>query len=152
MKIDQYLREQGVTFEHHTHGSAYTAQELAAIEHVSGYDVAKPVIVRADDDFVVCVVPASHKLDFGKVAAAMEAGECRLADEKEMSDLFPDTEIGAEPPFGNLYKLPTLVDRRLAQDEHITFAAGSHQDSISMRYADYARLSRPRVADLSVRL
>lgn len=152
MKIDQYLQEKGVDFEHHTHAPAYTAQELAAEEHTSGDNVAKAVLVRADEDYVLCVLPASYKLDLNKVCAAVGAESCRLADENEMAKLFPDSEVGAEPPFGRLYHVPTLVDRHLTEDEEILFSAGSHRDSISMRYSDFARLEEPRVADLSVHL
>lgn len=152
MKTDQYLREQGVTFEHHTHSPAYTAQELAAEEHIPGKDVAKTVIVKADDQYVMCVLPASHKLDLIRVAATVGASSCRLAEESELAKLFPDVEIGSEPPFGNLYNVPVVVDTRLAEDERITFSAGSHRDAIGMRYEDYARLVRPIVADISVHL
>jgi len=152
MKAEQYLRDQGVAFEHHTHTPVYTAQELAAEEHVPGRDVAKTVIVKADDAFAMCVLPASFKLDLNKVAQALGAERCRLADESEMAELFPDVEIGAEPPFGTLYGIPTLVDIHLAEEDRIVFASDSHREAIAMKYADYARLSGPRVADFSVHL
>ena len=150
MKTDQYLREQGVAFEHHTHSPVYTAQELAAEEHVPGRDVAKTVIVKADGRYVMCVLPACYKLDLAKVGEALDSQRCRLAEESEMAELFPDSEIGAEPPFGNLYDMPTLVDEHLAAESRILFPAGSHRDAIEMGYDDYARLVGPRVADVSV--
>lgn len=150
MKIDQYLRQNGVGFEHHTHSEAYTAQELAAEEHVSGHNVAKAVVVNADGRYVLCALPAPRKLDLQKVSELVGARECRLAEEREMAKIFPDVEIGAEPPFGHLYNLPTLVDEHLAEDDWIVFSAGSHRDAISMRYEDYERLEHPQVADLSL--
>lgn len=153
MKTDQYLREQGVAFEHHTHSPVYTAQELAAEEHIPGRQVAKAVIVHAEErGYVMCVLPASQKLDLTKVGYALGVKRCRLAEESEMGELFPDSEIGAEPPFGNLYNMSTLVDSRLAEDSRILFPAGSHRDAIEMSYADYARLASPVVADISVHI
>ena len=151
MKTDQYLREQGVIFEHRTHTPVYTAQELAAEEHVSGRNVAKVVIVQAEQrGYVMCVLPASQKLDLTKAAYALGVRRCRLADETEMGELFPDTEVGAEPPFGNLYDMTTLVDSRLTSDVRILFNADSHRDAIEMNFADYQRLASPHVADISV--
>lgn len=152
MKIDEYLKENGVEFERHEHPPAYTAQEVAAEEHVSGNILAKAVVVRTDDSYAMCVLPASCKLDMKRVTKAAKAKHVRLADENEMAELFADAEVGAEPPFGNLYDLPTLVDRRLAEDEEIVFQAGTHRHAIRMKYADYERLVKPSVEDLAVHL
>ncbi len=152
MKVEDYLADQGVWFEAHNHRPVYTAQELAAEEHISGKDVAKPVIIKADDGYVMCVLPASSKLDITKAMGALHATQCRLAEENEMATLFPDVEIGAEPPFGNLYKIRTMVDSHLTSEPHILFSAGSHRDAIEMAYADYDRLVHPDVADLSVQV
>jgi Ala-tRNA(Pro) deacylase len=151
MKTDQYLREKNVPFEHHTHTPVYTAQELAAEEHISGRRVAKVVIVQGEGrGYIMCVLPASRKLDLAKVGMALDCRRCRLADETEMGGLFPDSEVGAEAPFGNLYDMVTLVDSSLAGDVRILFNAGSHRDAIEMSYADYSLLAAPHVADISV--
>ncbi len=152
MKISEYLKDRGVYFSMHEHPPAYTAQEVAAEEHVSGNMLAKAVIVRAGDRFAMCVIPASFKLDMTKAAECLGAKSIRLADETELAKLFPDTEVGAEPPFGNLYHLRTLVDEHLAADEEIVFQAGSHRHAIRMKFADYASLCEPNVADLAVHL
>lgn len=152
MQIGEYLTEQNVTFELHEHPPAYTAQEVAAEEGVSGNMLAKTVLVRDDDGYVMCVLPASYKLDMEKVAAMRKAGPVRLADEAEMAEVFPDVEVGAEPPFGNLYNVPTLVDGHLAEKEEIVFQAGSHRKAIRMKYADYASLASVSVSDLAVHL
>ncbi len=150
MKIEEYLRENGVSFRHHKHNPVYTAQELAAEEHVPGRDVAKAVVVKAGDQYVMCVLPACFKLDLGKVAGILEVDQCRLADESEMAKLFPDVAVGAEPPFGHLYNMTTLVDTHFIAEDAIIFAADSHRDAIEMAYTDYAKLANPRVADVSV--
>lgn len=152
MDIQEYLTKNKVPFETHEHPPAYTAQEVAAEEHVSGNVLAKTVVVRAGDVCALCVLPASYKLDLDKVAAALKTRKVHLVDEAEMAKLFPDVEVGAEPPFGNLYDLTTLVDNHLAESEEIIFRAGSHRKAIRMKYADYAGLVKPAVADLAVHL
>jgi Ala-tRNA(Pro) deacylase len=152
MKVQEYLEQKGVFYSEHEHRPAYTSQEVAAEEHVSGDMIAKPVVVRADGGYAMVVVPASYKLDMRKVAEALHTHQASLADEPELAKLFPDSEVGAEPPFGNLYNLPTLVDEHLTHDEEIVFQAGSHRSAIRMRYADYAELAHPQVADLAVHL
>jgi len=152
MDIGNYLKEQGVTFQTFQHPPAYTAQEMAAEEHVSGNLVAKAVVVKADGKYALCALPASYKLDIGKVAKAMKAKTVKLVDERDMAKLFPDVEVGAEPPFGNLWNLPTLVDEHLAADQEIVFQAGTHRQAIRMRYADYQSLVKPQVADLAAHL
>jgi len=152
MDIGQYLRDHGVAFEVHEHPPAYTAQEVAAEEHVSGNILAKTVLVHADDSYALCVLPASFKLDMAKVAEAAKARSIRLADEQELAKVFPDVEVGAEPPFGSLYNLLTLVDEHLASQQEMVFQAGTHRDAIRMKYADYASLVQPVVADLAVHL
>jgi len=101
---------------------------------------------------VLCVLPASSKLDLGKVAKLRKARKVKLADETELAQAFPDAEVGAEPPFGHLYNLPTLVDQRLAARDDIVFQAGTHRQAIRMKYGDYASLAEPQVVDLAVRL
>jgi Ala-tRNA(Pro) deacylase len=152
MELERVLQAEGIAYEKTSHTTAFTAQEVAAEEHVSGDSVAKPVIVRADDRYVLCVLPASHKIDMGQLASVLEAERCDLATEPEIARLFPDVEVGAEPPMGNLYNLPTVVDSRLAERETITFAAGTHREAIRMRYEDYERLARPTVADFATHL
>jgi len=152
MKINDYLKNHGVHFSIHEHPPAYTAQEVAAEEHISGDMLAKSVIVKAGNEYVMCVLPASYKLDMDKVADFLGAKSVRLADETEMAKLFPDVEVGSEPPFGGLYDLTTLVDEKLAEDDEIVFQAGSHRQVIRMTYGDYASTAEPEVADIAVHL
>ena len=152
MDIGQYLSEHGVTLTRHEHRPAYTAQEVAAEEHISGNMLAKPVLVRADDHYALCVLPASCKLDMAKVAQATHADNVRLADEGELAKVFPDVEVGAEPPFGGLYNIETMVDERLSEQPEIAFQAGTHHSTIRMSWMDYASLVQPNTADLSVHL
>lgn len=146
-RLEQYLAEQHVAYDVHSHPVAYTAQELAAAEHVSGRMVAKAVIVAADGQMVMLVLPAVHQVDLERVAAATGATDVRLAGEDEFAGVFPDCETGAIPPFGNLYDLPTYADPSLARAESIVFPAGTHTDTISLKYSDYERLAGPALAE-----
>ena len=152
MDIRKYLNDQGVAFETYSHPAAYTAQEVAAEEHVSGRVMAKTVLVHDESGYAICVLPACCMLDMDKVAGARKSRQLRLADETELADVFPDTEVGAEPPFGNLYNLPTLVDEKLSDQDEIVFQAGTHRQAIRMRYDDYAALAEPQVLDLATHL
>jgi Ala-tRNA(Pro) deacylase len=144
-KLETYLRSNQVAFEIRHHPRAYTAQEVSEKEHVPGKLVAKVVMVIADGKMAMLALPAPWRVDLARAAGALKAKEVRLAREDEFVAAFPDCEVGAMPPFGNLYNLPVYVDASLAEDEVIHFQAGSHTDSMNLRYADFARLVKPTV-------
>ena len=144
-RLKQYLDRENVPYQHDVHRTAYTAQEVAAEEHVPGKLVAKTVVVKADAQFAMAVLPASLRLDTAALKTALGAKEVRLATEFEFTGLFPDCDVGAMPPFGNLYGLSVYVDESLTEDPEIVFNAGTHQDTIRMTYSDFARLVRPQV-------
>ena len=148
-KLEAYLREQQVPFEVQQHRATFTAQDVAAIEHIPGKLVAKVVIAFADADMIMLVLPASRRVDLTRVREEIRAHEVVLAGEREMAVAFPDCDVGAMPPFGNLYGLPVYVDQQLTEDDTIAFQAGTHTDTMRMKYADYARLVRPTVADFA---
>jgi len=152
MEIGEYISQHGLDFQTHEHLPAFTAQEVAAEEHISGNLLAKAVLVHDGRGYAMCVLAASCKLDMKKAAKARKARQIRLADESEMAKVFPDVEVGAEPPFGNLYDMPTLVDERLADNEEVFFQAGTHRRTIQMKFADYVSLVQPTVMDLAVQL
>jgi Ala-tRNA(Pro) deacylase len=145
-KLQELLEEEKVPYSVHSHPEAYTALELAALEHVQGRMLAKVVIVKTDaDELVMLALPA----DFRKVAAVLGTEELRLAQEWEFRDSFPACDVGSMPPFGNLFGLPVLVDELLAENDEIVFNAGSHTLTAKLRFADFKRLVRPRIASLS---
>ena len=141
--LEAYLDTERVAYTIDEHPLRYTAQELAQVEHIPGRLIAKTVMTLADGKPVMVVVPGVSKVDLGVVRKALGAEEVRLAVEEEFGHLFPGCEIGAMPPFGNLYGVPVLVDAALARDLVILFNAGSHRRAVTMTYADYARLVRP---------
>lgn len=144
-RLKEYLEGQKVPYQHDVHRTAYTAQEVAAEEHVPGKIVAKTVVIKVDDGFAMAVLPAVQRVDLAALKTALGAREIRLATEFEFTGLFPDCDVGAMPPFGNLYGLPVYVDQALAADPEIVFNAGTHQDTIRMKFPDFARLVQPRV-------
>jgi Ala-tRNA(Pro) deacylase len=147
--VKNYLDLKHVPYEHHVHATALTAQQLAAAERIPGDLVAKTVVVKADDQFVLAVLPASRKVDLPSLREALSARELELATEFEFQELFPDADVGAMPPFGNLYELPVCADESLARDEEIVFNAGTHEDAIRMRYADFSRLVQPKLCSFA---
>ena len=148
-KLEAHLREQEVPFQVHHHPPAYTAQRVAEVEHVSGKMMVKVVMAFADGKMVMLAVSAPKHVSLTKAAEATGAKDVRLAHEDEFAAAFPDCAVGAMPPFGNLYGLPVYVDAELAQDETIIFNAGTHEDTIHMKYADFARLVKPSQVSLS---
>jgi Ala-tRNA(Pro) deacylase len=150
-KIEAYLRENDVPYEVRHHPVAYTSQRVAQSEHIPGKFVAKVVVVFADDKMTLLALPAPLHVDLKKAAAVLRAKEVRLATEDEFAGHFPDCEVGAVPPIGSLYGLPLYVDTALAEDEKIVFDAGTHTDTITVTYEDFARVAEPEVADFAVR-
>ena len=148
-RLEAYLRENKVPFQVQHHAQAFTAQEIAASEHVPGKMLAKVVMVFAEGKMVMLALPATHRVDLTKAGRVLGAKDVRLAREDEFAAAFPDCEVGAMPPFGNLYDLPVYIDKALAEDETIVFNAGTHTDTISLKYTDYERLAKPTVADFA---
>ncbi|HET8569615.1 MAG TPA: YbaK/EbsC family protein [Candidatus Limnocylindria bacterium] len=148
-RLAAYLESERVAYEQRVHDAAYTAQGMAAADHVSGWRVAKVVMVMADGLLRMLVVPAPERIDPSLVREALGAESVRLAREAEFASAFADCDAGAMPPFGNLYGLPTYVDADLARAGQIAFKAGAHTVTMRMRYDDYARLVRPVVAQLA---
>ncbi len=148
-RLEDYLRENGVPFEVQHHPRAITSQEVAATEHVPGQMLAKVVMVLADGEMVMLTLPAPYQVDLEKVGMLLGAEEARLAEEEEFEGAFPDCEVGAMPPFGNLYDLPVYVEEALAEDETIFFRAGTHTATMSVRYADFEQLVEPTVAEFA---
>jgi Ala-tRNA(Pro) deacylase len=148
-KLKEMLDQAKVSYEVYTHPLAYTAQEIAQKQHVSGKEMAKVVMLEIDDTLVMGVIAASSKIHLNTTRASLGASVVRLATEDEFTARFPECEIGAMPPFGNLFDLRVVVDPALEKDEYIYFNAGSHVQTVRMRYKDFAELVKPQVALLT---
>jgi Ala-tRNA(Pro) deacylase len=148
--LEIYLREHMIPYEVQHHPRAYTARQVAASEHIPGELLAKVVMVVADGKLVMLVLPAPDKVYLYEAGRVLGAREVRLAEEREFTAAFPGCEVGAMPPFGNLYDVPVYVDSLLAAQDIFYFQAGTHTDTMSMRYADFANLVKPHVASFSL--
>jgi len=144
-RLKQFLDQQQVGYDVMQHDPAFTAQQLAARLHVPGREFVKVVVVKMDGQFALAVLPAPLRVNLKTLAEGAGTRKCQIASETEFQQLFPDCELGAMPPFGNLYNLPTYVDQELTFDENIVINAGTHAEAIRLRYSDFARLARPKV-------
>ncbi len=146
-KLREFLDSRGVKYVTIRHSPAYTAAEVAQSAHVLGRDFAKTIMVSTDLGMAMVVLPASRRIVLADLREMLPAAHVRLATEQEFRDLFPDCELGAMPPFGNLYGLPVYVAGALAEEEEIAFNAGTHTEVIKMAYADFAELVKPELLD-----
>jgi Ala-tRNA(Pro) deacylase len=149
-KLKAFLDENKVKYISIQHSSAYTAQEIAAIAHIPGKDLAKTVIIKIDGKMAMAVLPASYKVSFDNLKSALGVNEVRLAYEQEFMDKFPDCEVGAMPPFGNIYGLEVFVAESLAEEEEIAFNACNHTELIKMSFSDFEKLVKPKRIKFSV--
>ncbi|MCZ6837268.1 MAG: YbaK/EbsC family protein [Planctomycetota bacterium] len=148
-KLKEALEQHHVHYETIRHDPAFTAQGIAATAHVSGNDMAKTVMVKLDDTMAMAVLPASRKVNFDRLKKAAGTSTAQLATEEEFASRFPNCEVGAMPPFGNVYDMEVFVDEPLTHDIDIAFNAGTHTELIQMRYDDYEAIVHPKVCEIS---
>ncbi|MCU4176261.1 aminoacyl-tRNA deacylase [Carboxylicivirga sp. N1Y90] len=148
-QLEEYLNHQKINYKRIVHSRAYTAQKTAAYSHISGNEIAKTVMVRIDGKMCMTVLPASYQVDLNELRRATGARDVRLATEMEFKDVFKDCEVGAQPPFGNLYNMEVFVAEKLTEDENIAFNACNHSELIQMTYKDYQKLVHPTVVKVS---
>jgi Ala-tRNA(Pro) deacylase len=145
-KLKDYLDKNKIRYVSIRHSTAYTASAVAASAHVKGKNLAKSVIVKLDGKMTMVVLPSQYRVDLERLRTACKAGSAELATEEEFARTFPNCEEGAMPPFGNLYRVPVVVEKSLAEDQEIAFNACSHSELIQLSYEDFARLVKPQVA------
>ncbi|HWQ93140.1 MAG TPA: YbaK/EbsC family protein [Clostridia bacterium] len=148
-KVKDFLNGQGIKYVSISHSPAYTAQEVAESAHIPGHGMAKTVIVKLNDNLAMAVLPANTKIVLQDLQDITGSDRVQLASEGEFKERFPDCEIGAMPPFGNLYGMDVFVAESLADNQEIAFNAGSHTELIKMDYEDFERLVRPKVLSFS---
>ncbi len=148
-KLREFLNSQNIPYMTISHAVAYSAKEIAALTHISNKELAKTVIVKIDSTLAMVVLPASYDIDLSSLRVATGARSVSLAKESEFKDRFPECEIGAMPPFGNLYGMAVYVDESLTKDKDIAFNAGSHNELLQVCYADFERLVKPTVLKFS---
>ncbi len=147
--LREFLDQNKIRYVTVKHSVAYTAQEIAASAHIKGKELAKTVLIKVDGKMAMCVLPASYKIDFDLLKESLGGKNIRLANEVEFKDKFPECDVGAMPPFGNLYGMDVYVEEILAKDEEIAFNACSHIELLQMSFKDYGRLVKPRLIKFS---
>jgi Ala-tRNA(Pro) deacylase len=151
-KVKDFLDERGVKYVLISHSRAFTAQEIAASAHVPGKEMAKTVVIKIDGEMALAVLPALYRVDLDLLKLVTHADAVELAGEKEFKDTFPGCEVGAMPPFGNLYAMRTFVADSLVEDESIAFNAGSHTELMRMAFKDFQRVVQPEIVEFTVRV
>ena len=145
----QYLNKTGVPFELLSHVPAFSAHDVAAATHVPDKELAKTIIIRADESKWMAVLPADYRLNDHLLKRALGVKHVHFIQEEELTKLFPDCEVGAMPPLGNLYSMQVIVDESITHDEEIVFNACTHTESIKMKFKDFENLVKPRVAHIA---
>lgn len=143
-RLVTYLKKNKIRYKMLKHDEVYTSQEVAAAQHVSGKALAKVVMLKAGERYAMAVLPACYSVVLKKLKKFLKAKTLRLAKEDEIEKLFPDCEVGAMPPFGNLYELPVYVDKAMASVEDMVFEAGDHTRTIRMKYKDFEKIVQPK--------
>ena len=149
-RLKEFLDSHYIKYVTISHSRAFTAQETATSAHIPGKELAKTVMVKIDGKMAMAVLPASSKVDFDLLKKATGSATIEIANEKEFKDLFPDCEIGAMPPFGNLYGMEVFVTKSLTEHREIAFNAGSHRELVKLAYKDFEQLVKPKVITFSV--
>lgn len=147
-RVKEYLASNGIAFESIVHDRTYTAQETAAVTHVKGRELAKTVVLDADGETLIAVLPASRRISLRKTKESLGFSNLRLADESEFSRIFPGCELGAMPPLGSLFGVKMIVDNSLKQDQEIAFAAGTHTEIVRVKLCDFEKLESPKYSDM----
>lgn len=142
-RLKDFLDEQHVKYVTIGHSPAFTAQEIAAMAHIPGKELAKTVVVKIDGELAMVVTPASEQVELDNLKESLGASDIDLASENEFKDSFPDCETGAMPPFGNLYGMDVFVSQTLREDEEIAFNAGTHSELVRLPYSEFQRLVHP---------
>ncbi|MCW9013415.1 MAG: YbaK/EbsC family protein [Gammaproteobacteria bacterium] len=142
--LKDFLDNNDIKYISIQHSLAFTAVDIAKSAHIPSKEMAKTVIIKIDDQLAMAVVPANYKVNLDRLKEALNSDSIELATEPEFTKRFPDCEVGAMPPFGNLYDMDVYVAESLSEDENITFNAGSHSEVMQMNYKDYESLVQPK--------
>jgi Ala-tRNA(Pro) deacylase len=129
--LQQYLADQQIAYEVITHRPTISSSMTAEASHVSGDCVAKAIIVKDEDRFMMAVLPASHRVNLGELSSVLGRA-VRLATEDEASELFPDCSTGAIPSLGAAYGVDMVVDDSLAKQPEVYFEGGDHTSLVQV--------------------
>ena len=148
-RLHNFLDERHASYQTVRHDRTVTAQQTASAAHIGQRHFAKTVMLLVEGKLAMLVMPSPFRADLSRLSRALGGREVDLAHEIDFKMAFPDCELGAMPPFGNLYGMPVYVDARLAGQDDIAFNAGSHTDVVRMPYPEFEQLVRPRLLYLA---
>lgn len=148
--LKEFLTQEKIKYTSISHSAAHTAQQTAQAAHMPGNEMAKTIIVKLDGELAMAVLPAPDHIDLELLKGATGSEQVNFATELEFKNRFSECEIGAMPPFGNLYHMDVYVEEKLSDNEKILFNACSHTELIEMSYKDYARIVKPKVIRIVV--
>jgi len=145
-KLRDYLDDSEVAYTRHPHPAAYTSQQIAQSIHVPGSEMVKSVILKANEEtLVMAVLSANDTANLDILHEEIGCGVLRLATEDEFRDAFPTCKVGAMPPFGNIFNVPTFCELNLSRNREIEFNAGTHDETIRIAFDDFKRLVNPKL-------
>jgi len=151
-KLKKFLDDNNIKYVIIRHSPAYTAQEVAGMAHIPGKEMAKTVMASIKGKMTMFVLPASLKVDFSLLKKVVGETDIELANEEEFKYMFPDCEIGAMPPFGNLYNMEVWVEKSLSEDSEISFNACTHSELVKMTYKDFEKLVKPKIGTFALNI
>ena len=150
-EVEQYLQKHDIPYLMRHHAPAMTARQLAELEDIDPHEVAKVVIMRDQKQYYMLVLPADYKLDLKQTRHMIHSHNAWIASEQDLQQLFPKCELGAMPPFGELYKMQVYAETDLSEDQEIEFNAGSHEDAIRMRFTDWQKTVHPTMEHFAIK-
>lgn len=137
--ISQYLDSWGTSYELVHHPRSITSMETAAAAHVPGDQLAKAVVVEDDHQYLIVVIPSTHRLRLGLLCERFER-PYGLATEQEIQSLFSDCETGSVPPLGEAYGLEVVVDDAILESDDVYFEAGDHAELVHVSGEEFRLL------------
>ena len=139
MKLQEFLDGQGIEFDLLPHRHTYNSSSTAEATHVPGDSLAKAVLLEDAQGYLMAVIPSTHRLNLAMLRSTLHR-PLELATEGELGELFPDCELGAVPPLGNVFGLETVVELSLLNRPDIWFEAGDHEDVVHVAGSQFKPL------------
>lgn len=149
-RIVSLLRENNISYKLFEHEPVFTSDEAANVRGTNPAAGAKALIFRADENFIMLVLPGNKRVDSKKFKKDFDIKDLRFASPEQVEEITNGVKIGAVHPIGSLHRLPVYVDPSLGENEKIVFNAGLHEKSIEIAYRDYIGLVKPKVANFAV--
>lgn len=146
--VKSYLDKKNASYEVVSHPQVFSCIEEAKVLGIDAGEIVKNLVIKVKDKHAFVLLPGSSRLDVHKLREIF-GKKARLELEEEMPQDFPKYEVGAIPPFGELFGLTVYLDKRLLVHETVIFTGGTHTDSIKMRTQDLVNLIKPEIVDLA---